>query len=159
MPHYITNQFFWRWSLQKITRPPGKCVKNASILWPQLEKATLFFRFWPRHRWNRTKPWNLLYTYKYGHIYIYIWALPPKDLPILFFFTGIYVVLQQFCVFLQIFVFWKGVCLEPNPTPPKKTCSLHVSIFLLFILKKTVPFLKKRCPYIISFSFWKKNCL
>lgn len=68
---------FWRWSLQKITRPPGKCLKNAGILWPQLEKATLFFRFWPRHRWNRTKPWNLLYTYTWP---------PPKDLPILFFY-------------------------------------------------------------------------
>ena len=85
------------------------------------------------------------------------YVTPPK-IYLFCFFAGIYVVLQQFCVFLQIFAFWKGVCLEPNPTPAKKTCSLHVSFFCCHT-EKTVPSLKKTVSIYNLFFISKKVCL
>ena len=68
------------------------------------------------------------YVYIYIMYIINIWYPPPKDLPVLF-FTGMYVFLQ-FCAFLQILDFWRGICLEPSPTLQKKRVPHMYQVFL-----------------------------
>ena len=100
------------------------------------------------------------------YIYIYKYMVPPPPKIYLFwFFTGIYVVLQQVRAFPQNLIFQEGdiyVCIYSFPpktyllsgTKPfssKKVFSLHVSFFLVFIVKKLVLFLKKHCPYNLPF--------
>ena len=82
-------------------------------------------------------------------VYIYIYV---------YFFTAIYV------VFLQILDFWRGglprktyLLSGTKPYSSKTAFSLHVSIFLVFIVKKTVLFLKKNTVHIICFSFRKSR--
>ena len=81
---------------------------------------------------------------------------PPPDLPVLF-FTGICAFLVQFCAFLQILDFWRGVCLEPSPTLPKKRVP-HTYQFLLFSLWKNSTLPKRNTVHIQStFHFRKQN--
>ena len=72
-------------------------------------------RFWTNHpasQWEsfKFKHWPIYDIYtppKKKYIYIYMVPPPPK-IYLFWFFTGIYVVLQQFCAFLQILDFWRG---------------------------------------------------
>ena len=103
-----------------------------------------------------------MYKNKKKYIYTDIYGTPPK-IYLFCFFTGIYVVLQQFCVFLQILAFWRGVCLEPSPTCINSYC-FHTEKKVLF-LKETLSIPASSNILKISafssmsaFSSWRRFC-
>ena len=83
-------------------------------------------------------------------IYIYIYGTPPPKIYLFWFFTGIYVVLQQVRAFPQNLIFEEGDIYVYIVSPPKPT----------FCLEPSPSLPKKRFPYMYHFflfSLWKNR--